>query len=103
MCFVDDNNLIFQADVERFSSVLLQQQIIRKCDKLLLAMYGYEAQAYLRLLYSAPRCVVGTNAGLLPHRYDVFDVLHRCQDSISRVEHGHLVFFLRQKLAPCLA
>lgn len=86
MSLVDDHNLIGEVDIERFSSVLLQQQVVRQCHKLNEIVSSDRATSteveskrqttHLRLLDGSSCRIIRTHAAPRSLSHDVFDVFY---------------------------
>lgn len=94
MRLVNDNDLIFEVDVQGFARVVLQQQVVRQGDQLVgqtesvWQLYQPHSATHLSLLDGSPCRVIRADTSLSAHYHDVLNVLHRGLTRISGALHG---------------
>lgn len=93
MRLVNDNDLIFEVDVQGFSRIVLQQQVVGQGDQLVgqaesvWQLYRRRSATHLSLLDGSPCRVIRADTSLSAHYHNVLNVLHRGLASISDALH----------------
>ena len=89
MCFINEKNAFFQRKLQRFASIMLEQQVIRQRHK-------------FRIPRTMSRTKVRTDAQVLPELHELFDIMNLCQSMVTISIHCNLTHSImrREKRAP---